>query len=174
MIQHVKLTLKAVTFLSASSIASFGVAQGWFPFIGHGNENENPPVNIDQITVQSILSAVNEPSESQTEFMSIIDSMTESLAVGKVRNPFSNKSLNPIVQKPKPDIKKEKKKPAYRRPTIMLNGIIWDEDSPYAILNDDVYGVGESVNGYTVQSISDSLVVLYNEFDFFPLKFHND
>ena len=41
-----------------------------------------------------------------------------------------------------------------------LNGIIWDKDSPYAIINEEVVGSGGKVGSYTVVEIKEDSVLL--------------
>jgi len=46
---------------------------------------------------------------------------------------------------------------------FVVNGIIWDRENrekTYAIINEDIYGEGAEIEGYTVSSISDSLIIL--------------
>lgn len=46
---------------------------------------------------------------------------------------------------------------------IILNGIVWDKNNPYAIVNNDVVKVGDKLGGATVIEISEKDVIL--EFD---------
>lgn len=46
---------------------------------------------------------------------------------------------------------------------FVVNGIIYDKDKKdkaFAIINEDIYGEGSEIEGYTVSSISDSLIIL--------------
>ena len=43
---------------------------------------------------------------------------------------------------------------------FVINGLIWDREKPYAIINEDIYGEGAEIEGYTVSSISKSRIVL--------------
>jgi len=41
-----------------------------------------------------------------------------------------------------------------------INGIIWDREEAFAIINNDIFGVGDEVEGFTVISIVDDLIIL--------------
>jgi len=43
---------------------------------------------------------------------------------------------------------------------LTLNGIIWDEESPYAVINEEVVASGGRVGAYTVVEIREDSVVL--------------
>lgn len=43
---------------------------------------------------------------------------------------------------------------------LNLNGIVWDEDAPYAIINTDVVKVGDKIGGMLVVEITETSVVL--------------
>ncbi|MBC8377310.1 MAG: hypothetical protein H8E26_14810 [FCB group bacterium] len=80
----------------------------------------------------------------------------------------------PKEDKPTKSTKKTTKKPVKRkkrivRPKITINGIIWDRSAPYAILNNDIYGEGDQIQGYTVQTIQDTMIVLGNSDDIFSI-----
>ncbi|NQT06972.1 MAG: hypothetical protein HQ575_05470 [Candidatus Omnitrophica bacterium] len=44
--------------------------------------------------------------------------------------------------------------------SFVLNGIIWDEDNPYAIINDEVVREGDKIRGYKVIEIKEGSVLL--------------
>jgi len=43
---------------------------------------------------------------------------------------------------------------------LELAGILWDENNPQAILNDDIVGLGAVVEGYTVATIAEQYIIL--------------
>jgi len=43
---------------------------------------------------------------------------------------------------------------------IVLNGIIYDGDKPFAIINGEIYGEGDQVSGHTLIEISDDMLTL--------------
>ena len=43
---------------------------------------------------------------------------------------------------------------------FFLNGIVWDEQKPTVMINNEIYATGDTVNGFTVLEIKKSNVVL--------------
>ena len=43
---------------------------------------------------------------------------------------------------------------------LILNGIMWDKDNPYAIINSDIVKVGDELRGMKVLEITEKLVIL--------------
>ena len=43
---------------------------------------------------------------------------------------------------------------------LVLNGIVWDKDNPYAIINDDVVKIGDKLDDMRVVEISEKSVTL--------------
>jgi len=43
---------------------------------------------------------------------------------------------------------------------LTLEGILWDADQPYAIINGEVFSVGQSVGAYAVTNIQNDIVTL--------------
>ena len=56
------------------------------------------------------------------------------------------------------------------RPRVTVNGIIWDEFEPYAILNGEMYRVGDELKGYIIQSITDSTILFVSSKHSFTFK----
>ena len=52
----------------------------------------------------------------------------------------------------------------------VLNGIVWDNQSPTAILNDDIVGIGDKVGTNTVVDITPNSVVLNDGTENFELR----
>ncbi|MBU1853792.1 MAG: hypothetical protein KJ957_07105 [Candidatus Omnitrophica bacterium] len=53
---------------------------------------------------------------------------------------------------------------------LILNGIVWDKDTPYAIINNNVVEVGEILGGVTIIEINQNSVVLEQEEETYTLK----
>lgn len=47
-------------------------------------------------------------------------------------------------------------------PNLILNGILWSEESPSAVINENVLGVGDAIGGFKVKQILKDSVVLDN------------
>lgn len=68
-----------------------------------------------------------------------------------------------------------KRQVTFRRPTgIIVNGIIWDESKPNAVINGEVYQVGDSFNRYTIHSMTDTSVVFVSEVDTFSANYSRE
>lgn len=133
------------------------------------------PISIDFITIQTLVKAVSTKEISAKTFVEAIDSVNRTVEPSNVRNPFVEHStrkqtVQRAVKKPptrKPAVKK-------KRPKVTVNGIVWDPADPYAILNGEVYRVGDELNGYTVQAITDTLVILSNPEDEFTITYERE
>ncbi len=135
---------------------------------------------LDLETLQNTIRTVSSPTIDNLAFVEAIDTLSLKADLKKMRNPFVRVYVAP-PPKPKsdkPDSKSSKKKttkkPVKRkkrivRPKITINGIIWDRSAPYAILNNDIYGEGDQIQGYTVQTIQDTMIVLGNSDDIFSI-----
>ena len=131
---------------------------------------------LDLETLQTTIRTVSSREVENMAFVEAIDTLSKNADLTKMRNPFIKVYVAPP---PKPKTEKEtpvkkttKKKPVKRkkrivRPKITINGIIWDRSAPYAILNNDIYGEGDQIGGYTVQTIQDTMIVLGNSDDIF-------
>lgn len=64
------------------------------------------------------------------------------------------------------EVKSEKKGPT----RLVLNGIIWDEKNPYAIINDEVVAKGDTIDGNTVIEVRRDSVILDSGTEQFTLK----
>ena len=51
-----------------------------------------------------------------------------------------------------------------------LNGILWDEEAPQAIINDNVVGIGDEIRGNTVVDIKEDRVVFSDGYSNFELE----
>ena len=135
---------------------------------------------LDLETLQTTIRTVSSKSVDNLAFVEAIDTLSLKADLSKMRNPFVRVYVAP-PPKPKEDKpdsrstkKKTTKKPVKRkkrivRPKITINGIIWDRSAPYAILNNDIYGEGDQIQGYTVQTIQDTMIVLGNSDDIFSI-----
>ncbi|NQV29879.1 MAG: hypothetical protein HQ508_03235 [Candidatus Marinimicrobia bacterium] len=134
---------------------------------------------LDLETLQTTIRTVSSPVIEKLQFVQTIDTLSAKADVRSLRNPFARVYVAPPPsEKPKEEIKEETKKVTKRpvarkkrivRPKITINGIIWDRSAPYAILNNDIYGEGDQIAGYTVQTIQDTMIVLGNSEDIFSI-----
>ncbi len=134
---------------------------------------------LDLETLQTTIRTVSSPVIPKLQFIQAIDTLSAKADVRNLRNPFARVYVAPPPsekpkEEPKAETKKVTKKPVVRkkrivRPKITINGIIWDRSAPYAILNNDIYGEGDQIAGYTVQTIQDTMIVLGNSEDIFSI-----
>ena len=133
---------------------------------------------LDLEGLQTTIRTVSSPIIEELLFIETIDTLSAKESIAKLRNSFARVYVAPPkVAKPKEERKKTtktKKAPVKRkkrvvRPKITINGIIWDRSAPYAILNNDIYGEGDVIQGYTVQTIQDTMIVLGNNDDIFSI-----
>lgn len=54
--------------------------------------------------------------------------------------------------------------------SLVLNGIIWDEVSPYAIVNDEVVKAGDTINGKIVVEITKNSITLDDNGEYLKLS----
>ena len=131
---------------------------------------------LDLETLQITIKTVSSPEIEGLAFVEAIDTMSTKADLTKLRNPFTRVYVAPPPSaKPKPESPRKKakrpvkKKKRIVRPKITINGIIWDRSAPYAILDGDIYGEGDRIKGYTVQTIQDTMIVLGNNEDIFSI-----
>jgi hypothetical protein len=82
-----------------------------------------------------------------------LDEKTKDLEL--VRDPFS---AAPIIKAQTPSA------------GLKLNGIVWDEERPQAIINDEVYMIGESIDQVIIVDIQKDKVVLNDGTKIFELN----
>ncbi|MCF7798020.1 MAG: hypothetical protein K9N11_08800 [Lentisphaeria bacterium] len=138
---------------------------------------------IDLITIKTLIRQVNTLEIQPLGFVTRVDSVVANVAPEKVRNPFAV-AVDPVPPPPKPKPKpqkttttpkpKPKPKPKIVRPSVTINGIVWDIQEPYAIMNGELYRVGDDFNGYTVYAILDTTVVLKNDRDKYVVNYHEE
>ncbi|MEA3287318.1 MAG: hypothetical protein U9Q77_08075 [Candidatus Marinimicrobia bacterium] len=135
---------------------------------------------LDLETLQITIRTVSSPLIEELQFVEAIDTLNAKESIKDLRNPFTKVYVAPPPEekpKEKPKAKPKKKttkKPKKRkkrivRPKISMTGIIWDRSNPYAILNGDIYGQGDLIQGYTVQTIQDTIIFLANNDDIFSI-----
>jgi hypothetical protein len=132
---------------------------------------------LDLSTLQSTIRAVSSPTIEELHFVEAIDTLSAKEDISKLRNPFTRVYVAPppsLVPEKKPEPKKKaapttKRKRRIVRPNITINGIIWDRSRPFAILNNDIYGEGDLIKGYTIQTIQDTMIVLANNDDIYSI-----
>jgi len=170
---------REVIFLSVASIllsagVTFNLTPGATDFLMKpGSDVHHDPVTIDYLTIQTLVKAVSIEDIPVELYIDEIDSLNQTWNFSKVRNPFV-KILQKKTKKSKRAGVSNKNNTKKGRPKIIVNGVVWDQQKPYAILNGEVYGVGDKLKGYTVQSITNSLVVLYNSKDLFSVKYEKE
>ncbi|MCF7824779.1 MAG: hypothetical protein K9N35_11485 [Candidatus Marinimicrobia bacterium] len=132
------------------------------------------PLDLEQL--QITIRTVSSPVIEELQFVETIDTLRASESLDKLRNPFVKVYVAPPPSAVKPKASTTKKstptptrKKRIVRPKIEINAIIWDLSSPYAILNNEIYGEGDIISGYTVQTIHDTMVVLANKDDLFSI-----
>lgn len=69
------------------------------------------------------------------------------------RTEFAEYKKNPFIPKVKH---------AEAKRDVILNGILWDKTTPAAIINNEVVGVGDVIEGNTVVGITPNKVILNN------------
>lgn len=134
-------------------------------------------LSIDLETLQITIRTVSSPEIEDLKFVEAIDTLSAKENVDKLRNPFVKVYVAPPPSpKPKTTTPRKKTSTPVRkktqrivRPKITINGIIWDLSNPYAILNNDIYGEGDIIQGYTVQTIQDTMIVLANKDDIYSI-----
>ena len=150
-------------------------------FSAGGNEAVGNNLTLDLTTLQSTIRAVSSPTIEELNFVETIDTLGAKEDISKLRNPFERVYVAPpppLITEKKAEAAPKKttttKKPVARkkrivRPEVVINGIIWDRSRPFAILNNDIYGEGDIISGYTVQTIQDTMIVLANNEDIFSI-----
>ena len=59
-------------------------------------------------------------------------------------------------------------------PDLVLQGIVWDENDPYAIINDDIWARGDELKGFIVFEITQETVTLKKGDEVIDLKLFPD
>ncbi len=131
---------------------------------------------LDLETLQITIKTVSSPLIEELQFVEAIDTLNAHESIKKLRNPFVRVKVAPpssakakVTSKSKSTKKPVKQKKRIRRPKIIINGIIWDRSNPFAILNNDIYGEGDKIKGYTIQTIQDTMIVLANNEDVYSI-----
>jgi hypothetical protein len=137
------------------------------------NGNYSDPVTIDFITIKSLVKAVSVKQIPVKSYIEEIDSLSRTWDIKKVRNPFIKRPIDKHRSATR-EKSTSKTKVKRKHARIIVNGIVMDKSKPYAILNGEIYGVGDQIKGYTVQAIEDSLVVLYHSNHTHTVKFHRE
>ncbi|MCF6237931.1 MAG: hypothetical protein L3J79_03810 [Candidatus Marinimicrobia bacterium] len=147
-------------------------------FSGNISDQVGNTLALDLETLQITIRTVSSPLIEELQFVEAIDTLNANESIKDLRNPFFRVYVAPPPEeKPELKVKPKKKtttKPRIRkkrivRPKITINGIIWDRSSPYAILDNDIYGEGDLIKGYTIQTIQDTMIVLANNEDIFTI-----
>ncbi|NQV49488.1 MAG: hypothetical protein HQ507_03270 [Candidatus Marinimicrobia bacterium] len=174
----VLMTILAIVVIIAAGLFFSGSYKDIFS--DHVSRQVGNVLTLDLETLQTTIRTVSSPVIEKLQFVETIDTLSAKADVRNLRNPFVRVYVAPPPsEKPKEEPKDTKpkkavKKPVVRkkrivRPKITINGIIWDRSAPYAILNNDIYGEGDQIAGYTVQTIQDTMIVLGNSEDIFSI-----
>ena len=134
------------------------------------------PMNIDLLTIRSIIRVVDRKPEPELVLLGSLDSLVNTSLTAKIRNPF-NIYKNKIAPKKKKIVPRKQNislKTKITRPNITLEGIVWDAHSPYAILDGNIQQIGDQIEGYTIHVISDTMVTLVNKNDIYNVKFREE
>lgn len=103
------------------------------------------------LTVLSILGRGQEQDEDLAEFQTAL------------------KQFEELEFKTDPFQKKERPRVIENLREVMLNGIVWKKDKPYAVINNSLYSVGESVGGKKIIKIDKDEVLFESEDKLFRL-----
>jgi hypothetical protein len=85
------------------------------------------------------------------------------------KNPFVG--LEPVTPKGEPA---PVRKGAAPTPTFFLEGVLWDDRNPYAVVNGEVRGVGDKIGQYEVVEITRDSVTLRSGDEVLELKLFPD
>lgn len=136
---------------------------------------------IDLVTIKTLIRQVSTESDEPQVWLNRIDSLATTIQIQNVRNPFAVAPAptvpEPVKIRSKPVVKKKpaaKRQPKIVRPNVIINGIVWDVQEPYAILNGELYRVGDEFKGYTVYAILDTTVVFKNDRDKYVVNYHQE
>lgn len=129
---------------------------------------------IDLITIQSLVQAVKIKEEPVKKFIQTVDSLNQKWDSKNIRNPFALKEkAKPVSSAPtsKKRAPVPRKKTRIRRPSLRISGIVMDRLKPYAVINGEVYGIGDQLGEYTIDSILDTIITLTSPVDTFTIKY---
>jgi len=170
--------------ISLLAVIILGSGLVWFTggydkiFSGDIDSKVTNTLTLDLEGLQTTIRTVSSPTIDNLAFVEAIDTLSAKADLTKMRNPFVKvyvapppkpKSEKPTSTKKKPTKKPTRRKKRIVRPKITINGIIWDRSAPYAILNNDIYGEGDQIGGYIVQTIQDTMIVLGNSDDIYSI-----
>ena len=57
---------------------------------------------------------------------------------------------------------------------LMLDGIVWDNEKPYAIINNQVLGIGDTVGRSRITAITETAVTLEEDGNAFSIQLRNE
>lgn len=72
-----------------------------------------------------------------------------------------------------PFVKASKPKPVKEKDRFTLSAVIWDENEPYAVINDEILVVGQEIEEYHVIDIDVDTVILQKGSKEIKLKLYN-
>ena len=57
---------------------------------------------------------------------------------------------------------------------LMLDGIVWDDEKPYAIINNRVLGIGDAIGKSRITAITETAVTLEEDGNAFSIQLRNE
>lgn len=175
-LKNKKVILISLTVLLVS-VLTMNLTGGFSALLPTTNRDiYSDPITIDFITIQSLIKAVSMTEIPAKTFIEAIDSLNQATNVSRVRSPFTSRSKRTSRVQParKKTFTTPTKRIIQKRPKLTVNGIIWDESNPYAILNGEIYRVGDELKGYTIQAIMDTMVVFSSPEDEFSITYKRE
>lgn len=112
-------------------------------------DSEKSKQPYPQVTDHELLAPVNEPQKQD-----YTEELLSSQKYGR-DNPF-----NPIFNKID----------SSKQTTLIIEGIVWDKERPMIIINNEIIGIGDNVDGNTVVEIKDNSVILNDGVKDFELR----
>ena len=113
---------------------------------------------VNDETVKIILAKYQKKSTQHFDFKAYQPLAKIDMAdVLEYRDPFkiTEDNKKPLKKKINPSRVKRKS-----GPTLILQGIIWDENQPNAVINGEIVAKGDNIRGFIVQEIKKDRVVL--------------
>lgn len=97
-------------------------------------------------------SVLRDPFLSALPVEEIIKTLIEPPGINNNNKQQSMAKASPLSQAPAPLPVLKPEKPVL--PAFNLQGIVWGSDQPQAIINNKVFGIGDSIQGFKIKSIS--------------------
>lgn len=159
------LCIFGVTFAMAlKNLGIFGRAGGAKPLLRASGVVQIKETLVE--TVQAHWKQMQPPPEPQAVVSAMPGRLSAAYTASDLRDPM--KSVLPEL--PTPDTgggeafaQAEVKSPAVPPPSLTVRGVLWGGPEPQAIINDEVYRVGDSVEGARILSIDANGVTIEHQ-----------